>query len=563
MVQKQNVIIFSFIILSLIKCAPPPTPKYEKQIKPGIPKPVIKGKKPHLSLKRLEGAILKIQNSTATINFHDTYRTVDHKMILIPQGLGSNSYFPGYSFSLSSSDITFEDVSNTCEILDNNGKEYKCEIEHTIGTNSISFKIDGKIYDGYRLIVNYIYKDKRKNSADILYKRESVSIPIIKDASFCNYKYIIPNGYKDLGLQNNYLTKDSKNENTYIYYKKCPDTQINDEIRFSPKEATWETDMKLSVESPTVFTNDVTFRFPQYYKGGRLEEKYYKIKSLEKEEYNEKDNIYESIKYQIKIPAANKLKAGVEIKANFTNNLDNYFKVDIPEKLYSIDLSKVDKEIQDKANEIISESSSLPNYQKIGKWINSYMKYNNSYTGRNLTLKQIYEGRTGVCEHYTLLYNAMLNTIGINTLYVTGWAFNGTQTSGNEKSIEHAWTAALIDGKWKELDATWGLFEGISSSHIFKNYGKDVFSYSTSGKSKDEITITRTQNIKMITDPKTFEIGINDNKKTDETTETTINNTNNNEEDRSDNTGNEVIQPIRLNGYYGKPSLFLLLLCFL
>ena len=96
----------------------------------------------------------------------------------------------------------------------------------------------------------------------------------------------------------------------------------------------------------------------------------------------------------------------------------------------------------------------------------------------------------------------MLNTIGIKTLYVTGWAFNGTQTSGNETTIGHAWTAALIDGKWKEIDATWGLFEGIPSSHIFKNYKEDVFSYSTSGKNKDEVNITRTQNIKMITEPK-------------------------------------------------------------
>ena len=38
--------------------------------------------------------------------------------------------------------------------------------------------------------------------------------------------------------------------------------------------------------------------------------------------------------------------------------------------------------------------------------------------GRNLTLKQIYEGKKGVCEHITLLYNAMLNSIGIKTLYI-------------------------------------------------------------------------------------------------------------------------------------------------
>ena len=563
MIQKQNVIIISFLILSLIECTPPPTPKYEQQIKPGIPKLVIKGKKPHLSSKRLldsgSGSTLKITNSTATIDFHDTYRTVDHKMILIPQNLPSGGCFGGYTFSYSSPSITFEDITKSCEILDSNGKGKNCDAQHTSETNSISFIITGNICEGDKLIINYKYKDIRKNSADILYKRETLVIPLISKASFCNYKYKIPNGYKNLGLLNNYLTKDSKNENIYYYNKQCPDEQINDEIRFSPKEAVWETDTKINLESPTAFTNDVIFRFPKYYKGGKLEENDYKILSSENEEYNEKDITYEDIKYQINIPPANKLKVGVEIKANFTNNLDNKFNPNIPVKYYSIDLSNVDQEIQDKAKEIKSQSSDLPDYQKIGKWLNSYMNYDISYTGENLTLKQIYERKTGVCEHYTLLYNAMLNTIGIKTLYVTGWAFNGTQTSGNETTIGHAWTAALIDGKWKEIDATWGLFEGIPSSHIFKNYKEDVFSYSTSGKNKDEVNITRTQNIKMITEPK-FEKEIDED--SDDETDAATTSTNNDGDDEDDDSKDFTV--IRTNGYYGKPSLLLLiLLCFL
>ena len=271
-------------------------------------------------------------------------------------------------------------------------------------------------------------------------------------------------------------------------------------------------------------------------------------------------SLYEDIKYEIKVPAANKLKAEVDIKAKFTNNLDNNFNGNIPERFYSIDLSKIDKEIQDKANEIKSQSSELPDYYKIGKWVNSYMNYDIDYTGKNLTLKEIYEGRTGVCEHYTLLYNAMLNTLGIQTLYVTGWAFNGTQISGDEKTTGHAWTAALIDGKWKELDATWGLFEGISSSHIFKNYGNDIFSYSTSGKSQTEITLKRTQNITMITDINSFENRTeSDNNESDKATETTKNSGNNDDSDTSVD-----IPRFHVNGDYRKPSLvLLLLLCFL
>ena len=56
----------------------------------------------------------------------------------------------------------------------------------------------------------------------------------------------------------------------------------------------------------------------------------------------------------------------------------------------------------------------------------------------------IFNNKKGVCEHYTILYNAMLNSIGIKAMYVAGWAFQGNETSGDEDTVGHAWTAALI-----------------------------------------------------------------------------------------------------------------------
>ena len=136
----------------------------------------------------------------------------------------------------------------------------------------------------------------------------------------------------------------------------------------------------------------------------------------------------------------------------------------------------------------------------------------------------------------------MLNSIGIKTLYISGWAFDGTQITGNDNTIGHAWTAALIDGKWIELDSTWGLFEGISAGHIFKNYYNDIYSYS-SVKNSGEIAFNRTQNIKMISPG-----GEESDEKSD----------GGGEDDETDK-----IPIIPVNGYYGKPSFLLLLLCFL
>ena len=494
----KNVIIFLIMVQFLVKCAPPPIPQPIEQIIPDTPKLINKGKRHNLSFKRLENSesTLVIENSTVTVRFDKDYKTIEHQLIIVPYNLPNNYYLNGWGFSTNSNGIILDDIYNTCEMLEeNNGKTTQkyCGASQTIDNGRITFSYNANITNKDRLIVNYKYN---KTTEEILYKTETIVIPFIKGSSFCDYKYIIPDGFINLGLLNNLLTKESNT--LYSYHGQCPTESLVDIIRYSPENVLWEAVMKLNLEYSPKFTNNVNFIFPSYYKGGKLIKKYYKINSIENEEYNEDDIIYQDKKYKITIPAANKDKIGVELNTSFSNNLTKEFNVYLDEKSYSIDLSNIDQEIQDKANEIISENSDLPDYYKIGKYIYSNMTYDIDYAGKNLTLKQIYEGKTGVCEHYTLLYNAMLNSIGIKTLYVSGWAFNGNQTSGDVNTIGHAWTVALIDGKWKELDATWGLFEGISAGHIFKNFDNDIISCSYKETNKNLIQFDKSHDINMI-----------------------------------------------------------------
>ena len=81
---------------------------------------------------------------------------------------------------------------------------------------------------------------------------------------------------------------------------------------------------------------------------------------------------------------------------------------------------------------------------------------------------------------------------------IFGWAFKKEETTANEKTIGHAWTAALIDGQWKELDATWGLFDGIPSGHILKGYDKETVSYSYTSATLTTINLLKTHNIQLI-----------------------------------------------------------------
>ncbi len=129
----------------------------------------------------------------------------------------------------------------------------------------------------------------------------------------------------------------------------------------------------------------------------------------------------------------------------------------------------------------------MPNYKKIGKWVYNYLKYDLSFYGKTYTAKEIYNNKSGVCKHYTLLYNTLLVSQGIDAINISGYALNITENNimkenENNKGIPnepdtltnsgHVWTLAKIDGEWIPLDATWNLFDKIIPvTHIFQNYG--------------------------------------------------------------------------------------------
>ena len=107
---------------------------------------------------------------------------------------------------------------------------------------------------------------------------------------------------------------------------------------------------------------------------------------------------------------------------------------------------------------------------KIGKWVNKNIKYDYSFIGRSdLTASDILKIRMGVCEHFTVLFNALMYSLGYQVIYISGFALDKKDTFGKEDA--HAWSLIKIDGKWLPFDATWGLFSGkLPVCHVFKQY---------------------------------------------------------------------------------------------
>ena len=454
---KKILIYFLFSNLALTICAPPPSPSPEpipNRVLDKTPKILIKDNNSPLPFRILKEttAYLQIMNSTFTKIIHDDYITIEHTLILFPQNV-----LVGYSFSsqeiysLNLKGISLEILLNTCEVVSKHkSSSSECKATSTFEGDQLKLIYDYTISNGDSLIFHFKYNYKI-DIKEILYITEPINIPVIQGSFFCNYKLIIPDGYINLGLKNNLLKKES--DTIYSYIGECLNN--TDEIRYSPVESSWEADIGFYLGNYPEEDN-VCFIFPRYYIGGKLEISDYTIISTENNLYNTNSLNHEDIKFKACVQSANKEKVGVELHTTFSNKLTNDFKVNLPEKFYEIDLSKIDQEIIDKAKEIINEDSDKPNYYKIGKFVYSTISYDSNMSGRKLTLKQIFDGKKGVCDHITLLYNAMLNSIGIKTLYILGWSFQGNKTYADKHTSTHAWTAALINGKWIELDATWG-----------------------------------------------------------------------------------------------------------
>ena len=94
-----------------------------------------------------------------------------------------------------------------------------------------------------------------------------------------------------------------------------------------------------------------------------------------------------------------------------------------------------------------------------------------------MTAKEIYNTKIGVCEHFTLLYNTLLVSFGIEALKVSGYALTKTEDDDKKMNIKdskiesthiintldderHAWSIAKIKSNWIPLDSTWNLFNG-------------------------------------------------------------------------------------------------------
>ena len=482
------------LLISTIICTPPPIPQppYEVSVEEPIPEEIRQNSSNFKNLQESNPPQQFVNSTNVEVKILENGVLEEHEVNVTTKNLESG-FYSKYSFSIILPEgKSLELQSNECHKLKLSGTNTDkdecivCPIEKD--NNIYRFSYNYTLYKEEFMIINYKILITSQNP-EILYRQETISVSKIYSGGFCDYKFILPDNYINLGLKDNNFTKES--DKIYFYKGECPSEQINDVARLAPKESYWKADYSNFLETQQPHSNKITFKCPRMYKGGKNHNKNYKITTHENEVLKESELIKDEVFLNVEVSGKNNNKVGFNIHTAFSNKLDDRFDVYTSANFYDIDSNNIDNTIKAKAEEIINDPNSkykdYPNYYKIGKFVHSHITYDLSYHGKNKTALEIYNEKKGVCEHYTILYNAMLNAIGIKTIKTFGWALDKDKTSANQDTIGHAWSVILDQDKFIELDATWDLFEGVPAGHILKGFNREICQYSMSGPDNVEI----------------------------------------------------------------------------
>ena len=350
-----------------------------------------------------------------------------------------------------------------------NGREVRPNFAYQKLTFNFSLKNNQSLPIRFVYIKEPLIKKKFYNSIYVglsgsLYGRKAhYTLNISKDLVICK---IEDNFFKDKG------------NGTYSWQGIVPYGGKMTEIALTPIKSKWKIYKKDCFYSNGGNIVNTVLRMPKYFESGNNKILSYNIKNNSGDfldgfhiiQIRDKiESIYENL---------NTPNGFIIFDVTLENTSNQPFECF---KDISIPKDEQDNQIKFKtlANKIIKDDkSNIPNYVKIGKWIKKNLTYKLSYSGKKLTALEILECKQGVCEHFTVLYNALLNSINIPAIYAYGHTVEGSSRSEINPNSGHCWTVAKINNKWIGLDVTWGILTGyLPTSHIFFGYGHDGISY--------------------------------------------------------------------------------------
>lgn len=327
--------------------------------------------------------------------------------------------------------------------------------------------------ENYELLVKVKFKGINKmldtSSYGILYQQMMIEIPSqFGNNTHCKYLFNVDTTNSVL-IQAQYEVFQKYNDSAYIYDKLCPNSFIFDFFKITAKQINWNYYSKVTAEiggaipeflyfslqnaffDGTNFNTTEKLSYTPIKNGTRNDDEFisnYKFHILHYYNFNDRKNFYFT---------KNVTFSSSPIFWNITEEA-------IKENLKNI---STEQTINLAKTILAEDTSDKPDYYKLGKWVYNNMEYNKNHNTKTEP-DDIIAKRVGVCAHFTVLYNALLNSIGIKALDASGEAIQNSETLKREN---HGWTVAFIDGKWIGLDATWNIFSGIlPQCHLFRKF---------------------------------------------------------------------------------------------
>ena len=325
-----------------------------------------------------------------------------------------------------------------------------------------------KLKNNEELPIHFKYKSIRKDRS-LFYNQLYVGLNSLLAERNAKFTLICPEQLTIIKFKQKLFTEVEKDKK-WFFEGKVPDEGLITKIAVSLTKAKW----KLTLTEKFIADNDIkntTFSTSVLFEGGNN-----KILSNEIESSmgNKIDN--DTIKkindkYEITFKNLNVKECYFSNIITLENSTKSNYKIS-----KNIEIKTPEDEIKNKEkflatiNHIFQvDKSNDEKHIKISKYVKKIMKYKLSYSGKILTASEILEKKEGVCEHYTILLNALLNCIGIPALYVTGYCINEVKDG---RDGTHVWSLCKINNKWIPIDPTWGIFDGkLPISHIFGKIG--------------------------------------------------------------------------------------------
>ena len=346
-------------------------------------------------------------------------------------------------------------------------KKVKLNGKYEFNSNTFSFEFDLENEESIK--ISFTYFEIRENLLEY-YRQLRVNIPNFFYGSVCHVIIKIPLFFKIISQVNNLFIEDLQ-DNIFLFDGIIPKEGITEIFKLSIQKGKWKGKilqhfyLKRDIFPLIIYSN-------KFFQCGFYKFLKYDISTsnIDNEKIIEDEKFFKFYFQDDQI-----LEGNFTFKTIFENDIEgNYFVNNIENKIKKFENEEEYNFFKELSEKIISQNKiNIPNYVKLGKWVNSFLKYNPLLTNKKISLEEIIKIKEGVGEHFTQLYNMLLNSIGISSIFVNGLSHNcdNKLIEINSKFINHAWTLSKINNKWIPLDCTFGFFDGkLPISHIFLNF---------------------------------------------------------------------------------------------